>query len=143
MTSPLPSFAGHRLKCVACRIVAHEGCLRSAAAVTSPASVMEEQPAFPAAVTATLQRCRPTFCDSVRTYREQTAIPHHWVTFNHLLHFVYVLEEFVRRTYCATQPLRFERTRSIPGSRVIMMSRPASYFPCFESQWTHPIHTNA
>ena len=72
-------ISGHRLKCVSCRIVAHEGCLRSAAASSPVASRLTEDGTAAASPAAVLQRCRPTFCDSVRTYREQTAIPHHWV----------------------------------------------------------------
>ena len=49
---------GNRLKCVACRIVVHEGC----------SSALNEK-----------FTCRPTFCESVRKYREFTSVPHHWV----------------------------------------------------------------
>ena len=50
--------SGNRLKCVACRIVIHVAC----------ASSLNDR-----------FTCRPSFCESVRKYREFTAIPHHWV----------------------------------------------------------------
>ena len=51
-------FSGNRLKCVSCRIIVHESC-----------SVSLND----------LFTCRPSFCESVRKYREFTSIPHHWV----------------------------------------------------------------
>ena len=51
-------FLGNRLKCVACRIVVHEAC----------AATLNEK-----------FTCRPSFCESVRKYREFTSVPHHWV----------------------------------------------------------------
>ena len=48
-----------RVKCVACRVIAHEGCI----------STLNDR--FP---------CKETFRECVRTYREQTVILHHWVT---------------------------------------------------------------
>jgi len=51
--------SGHRVKCVACRVISHEGCI----------STLNDR--FP---------CKETFRECVRTYREQTVIPHHWVT---------------------------------------------------------------
>lgn len=52
------TILGPRLKCVACRIVVHEGC----------ASELNEN-----------FTCRISFCESVRKYRECTSVPHHWV----------------------------------------------------------------
>ncbi|XP_054261005.1 eye-specific diacylglycerol kinase-like isoform X3 [Macrosteles quadrilineatus] len=52
---------GSRMKCSACKIVAHSGCI----------SVLMERVKF---------TCKPTFRDvGVRQYREQTCIHHHWV----------------------------------------------------------------
>ncbi|XP_059484694.1 eye-specific diacylglycerol kinase-like isoform X8 [Neocloeon triangulifer] len=52
---------GPRLKCAACRIVAHSGCI----------SQLLDRQNF---------TCKPTFRDvGVRQYREQTSIQHHWV----------------------------------------------------------------
>ena len=51
-------ISGNRLKCVSCRIIVHESC---------SASLND------------LFTCRPSFCESVRKYREFTSIPHHWV----------------------------------------------------------------
>jgi len=51
--------SGHRVKCVACRVISHEGCI----------STLNDR--FP---------CKETFRECVRTYREQTVILHHWVT---------------------------------------------------------------
>jgi len=52
---------GPRLKCAACRIVAHSGCI----------SILLDRQNF---------TCKPTFRDvGVRQYREQTTIQHHWV----------------------------------------------------------------
>ena len=51
-------FTGNRLKCVACRVVVHEACIN---ALNSKFT------------------CRPSFCESVRKYREFTVVPHHWV----------------------------------------------------------------
>ena len=48
-----------RVKCVACRVISHEGCI----------STLNDR--FP---------CKETFRECVRTYREQTLILHHWVT---------------------------------------------------------------
>ena len=48
-----------RVKCVACRVISHEGCI----------STLNDR--FP---------CKETFRECVRTYREQTVILHHWVT---------------------------------------------------------------
>ena len=50
--------SGNRVKCVACRIVVHEACVETLNAKYA---------------------CRPSFCESVRKYREFTTIPHHWV----------------------------------------------------------------
>lgn len=50
--------SGNRLKCVACRVVVHEACIN---ALNSKFT------------------CRPSFCESVRKYREFTVVPHHWV----------------------------------------------------------------
>ena len=47
------------MKCVACRVISHEGCI----------STLNDR--FP---------CKETFRECVRTYREQTVILHHWVT---------------------------------------------------------------
>ena len=49
----------YRVKCVACRVISHEGCI----------STLNDR--FP---------CKETFRACVRTYREQTLILHHWVT---------------------------------------------------------------
>lgn len=52
--------SGIKYKCVACRIIAHQGCMSTLNSV------------FP---------CKRTFStESVRTYREQTDVEHHWVT---------------------------------------------------------------
>ncbi|XP_071134998.1 diacylglycerol kinase zeta-like isoform X44 [Mytilus edulis] len=51
---------GQRKKCVACKIVAHQGCI----------AVLEKKNL----------RCKPTFREAgVRNYREQTFMRHHWV----------------------------------------------------------------
>ena len=50
--------SGNRVKCVACRIVVHEAEVETLNAKFA---------------------CRPSFCESVRKYREFTTIPHHWV----------------------------------------------------------------
>ena len=52
-------FNFYRVKCVACRVISHEGCI----------STLNDR--FP---------CKETFRECVRTYREQTLILHHWVT---------------------------------------------------------------
>ena len=51
--------SGHRVKCLACRMISHQGCI----------STVTDR--FP---------CRETFRECVRKYREQTATPHHWLT---------------------------------------------------------------
>ncbi|XP_026467404.1 eye-specific diacylglycerol kinase-like [Ctenocephalides felis] len=52
---------GPRLKCSACKVIAHAGCL----------SALNERARF---------QCKPTFRDvGVRQYREQTCTHHHWV----------------------------------------------------------------
>ncbi|XP_039294831.1 LOW QUALITY PROTEIN: eye-specific diacylglycerol kinase-like [Nilaparvata lugens] len=52
---------GQRMKCSACKIVAHLGCI----------SILMDRVKF---------TCKPTFRDvGVRLYREQTCIHHHWV----------------------------------------------------------------
>ncbi|KAF4525636.1 hypothetical protein B566_EDAN001236 [Ephemera danica] len=52
---------GSRLKCAACRIVAHSNCI----------PILMDRQNF---------TCKPTFRDvGVRQYREQTSIQHHWV----------------------------------------------------------------
>lgn len=50
--------SGHRVKCVTCRVISHEGCI----------STLNDR--FP---------CKETFRECVRKYREQTSIQHHWV----------------------------------------------------------------
>lgn len=50
---------GHRVKCVGCRMISHEGCI----------STLNDR--FP---------CKETFRECVRKYREQTLILHHWVS---------------------------------------------------------------
>lgn len=51
---------GQRKKCVACKIVAHQGCI----------AILEKKNL----------RCKPTFREAgVRNYREQTFMRHHWV----------------------------------------------------------------
>ena len=55
----LISYHCSRVKCVACRVISHEGCI----------STLNDR--FP---------CKETFRECVRTYREQTLILHHWVT---------------------------------------------------------------
>ncbi|XP_076064049.1 retinal degeneration A isoform X9 [Oratosquilla oratoria] len=53
--------SGPRMKCSACKIIAHTGCI----------AALVERVKFP---------CKPTFRDvGPRQYREQTAIHHHWV----------------------------------------------------------------
>ena len=49
---------GSRLKCVACRIIVHEGCIP---------------------LLNSYFICRQSYRESVRKYREQTSIEHHWV----------------------------------------------------------------
>ena len=53
-----PTILCSRVKCVACRVISHEGCI----------STLNDR--FP---------CKETFREGVRTYREQTVILHHWV----------------------------------------------------------------
>lgn len=52
---------GPRMKCSACKIIAHASCI----------SVLMER---------TQLQCKPTFRDvGVRAYREQTKTTHHWI----------------------------------------------------------------
>ena len=52
------TFLGSRLKCVACRIIVHEGCIP---------------------LLNSYFICRQSYRESVRKYREQTSVEHHWV----------------------------------------------------------------
>ena len=54
----LSFFSGSRLKCVACRIIVHEGCIP---------------------LLNSYFICRQSYRESVRKYREQTSVEHHWV----------------------------------------------------------------
>ena len=72
-------FNFYRVKCVACRVISHEGCI----------STLNDR--FP---------CKETFRECVRTYREQTLILHHWVTRSVVtfkIGIAFKVDEFFRR----------------------------------------------